>query len=355
MNQINSSLLSEPTVQRPAKSMTKTQVLRIALDLVILGGISLPILILKLAVSPYERGFYCDDESIRYPFKESTVSTTQLNLVAFPVPLLFIIVVEWFRITRYEPRRYGKATRLPLKLFSWNVHPLVVRLYFFIGYFLCGAAASQLFTDIGKYMIGRLRPHFLDVCKPNVGYTTCSGHIYIAEFTCDASDIHRLKDARLSFPSGHSSLSAYAMLFAAIYLQSRLSWRVGSRLVKPLIQYLLLCITFAIALSRVSDFKHHWSDVLTGLVIGSAIAVLLTVYVMKIFQLEGKCFPYCSHDHLAAKETVNMNELQQPLISRHCCYGAATRSGQPCDYACTEVRHGESSSSVQHDKIGYDG
>lgn len=48
-----------------------------------------------------------------------------------------------------------------------------------------GAAATTLTTDIAKYTIGRLRPHFFDVCKPS---TNCSlpenQHRYIEEFWC---------------------------------------------------------------------------------------------------------------------------------------------------------------------------
>ncbi|CDW53763.1 PAP2 domain containing protein [Trichuris trichiura] len=218
--------------------------------------------------------FYCDDVSIRYPYKESTVSGAHLVLIAFPIPLIIITAVEWFRVTYYEKRRFNETTARA-RLSSENAFALLVRLYFFFGYFLCGAAANELSTDLGKFIVGRLRPSFLDVCRPNVAYTTCSDHLYISDFTCTSSDLRRIKDARLSFPSGHSSWSAYAMLFTVIYLQARLSWRVGSELVKPFIQFLLLCIAFAVALSRVSDFKHHWSDVLAGLFLGSLIAILL--------------------------------------------------------------------------------
>ena len=36
-----------------------------------------------------------------------------------------------------------------------------------VGY-LFGVAISQLLTDICKYNVGRLRPHFLDLCQPNI-------------------------------------------------------------------------------------------------------------------------------------------------------------------------------------------
>lgn len=40
--------------------------------------------------SPYERGFFCGDESIRYPFKESTVSSFFLHLVGLGLPTLVV-------------------------------------------------------------------------------------------------------------------------------------------------------------------------------------------------------------------------------------------------------------------------
>ena len=41
-----------------------------------------------------------------------------------------------------------------------------------IGY-MFGTCASYSFTIIAKFTIGRLRPHFLDVCNPNFqGYRT---------------------------------------------------------------------------------------------------------------------------------------------------------------------------------------
>ena len=57
-------------------------------------------------------------------------------------------------------------------------------LYKAIGTFLFGAAMSQSLTDIAKYSIGRLRPHFLDVCKPDWNRINCSTGAYIEDFTC---------------------------------------------------------------------------------------------------------------------------------------------------------------------------
>lgn len=60
----------------------------------------------------------------------------------------------------------------------------VARVYKAVGTFLFGAAMSQSLTDIAKYSIGRLRPHFLDVCKPDWKSINCSSGAYIEDFTC---------------------------------------------------------------------------------------------------------------------------------------------------------------------------
>lgn len=55
------------------------------------------------------------------------------------------------------------------------------------------------------------------------------------------------------------------------YLQSRFTWR-GARLLRPLVQFTLLMMAFYTGLSRVSDHKHHPTDVLAGFVQGALVA-----------------------------------------------------------------------------------
>lgn len=87
-----------------------------------------------------------------------------------------------------------------------------------ILWFLFGAACSQLTTDIGKYTIGRLRPHFLDICQPNITCDESNKTKYIEDFTCIGDKPKKFTDSRLSFPSGHSSLSFYCMIYLAVSL-----------------------------------------------------------------------------------------------------------------------------------------
>ena len=60
-----------------------------------------------------------------------------------------------------------------------------------IGY-LFGAAASVSLVGIAKFTIGRLRPHFLDVCKPDFDQIECGTFQrpnYITEYTCLGNEV----------------------------------------------------------------------------------------------------------------------------------------------------------------------
>lgn len=48
-----------------------------------------------------------------------------------------------------------------------------------------------------------------------------------------------------------------------------------ARLLRPTAQFGLIAASIYVGLSRVSDYKHHWSDVLTGLIQGALVAILI--------------------------------------------------------------------------------
>lgn len=56
-----------------------------------------------------------------------------------------------------------------------------------MGVFIFGCAVSQSFTDIAKVSVGRMRPHFLEVCKPDFSTFNCSDG-YITKYTCNGKD-----------------------------------------------------------------------------------------------------------------------------------------------------------------------
>lgn len=61
---------------------------------------------------------------------------------------------------------------------------------------------------------------------------------------------------------------------AQLYVQARLVGK-WARLLRPTIQFFLIAFAIYVGYTRVSDYKHHWSDVLVGLLQGALIAVLI--------------------------------------------------------------------------------
>lgn len=74
---------------------------------------------------------------------------------------------------------------------------------------------------------------------------------------------------------------------AQLYVQARMQGK-WTRLVRPTIQFFLVGFSLYVGYTRVSDYKHHWSDVLVGLLQGALIAVL-TVGVMAVLYFQSAC------------------------------------------------------------------
>ncbi|XP_054277843.1 putative phosphatidate phosphatase isoform X2 [Macrosteles quadrilineatus] len=249
---------------------------KVIIDVICLACVGFPLLFFYLFGSPYQRGLFCNDESIRYPFKDSTVTSFMLYFIGLVLPICLFLVVEWIHYRSGESHANRKVT-----FNGRNVHPWVWRCYCVIGVFGFGAACSQLLTDIAKYTIGRLRPHFWSVCQPSID---CSlpqyQNTYIIDFTCKGDNARLIREGRLSFLSGHSSFSAYTMVFLVLYLQCRVYWR-GSHLIRHFAQFICISMAWFTALSRVSDYKHHWSDVLAGSLLGTTVAIVVTVFIAR--------------------------------------------------------------------------
>lgn len=72
-------------------------------------------------------------------------------------------------------------------------------------------------VNIAKYTIGRHRPHFMDVCRPNKGYENCANdHKYITDFNCTTGNDYLIQESKLSFYSGHSAFSFYAAWYTTV-------------------------------------------------------------------------------------------------------------------------------------------
>lgn len=260
---------------------------QLVIDVLCLAIVWLPVLLLDLLGKPFERGFYCDDTSIRYPYKDSTVTSTLLYSYSLGLPITMMITVEIFRWRHnLKSEKLSRQNVTPTISISSSIHipSVIAEIIHLIAIFLFGAACSQMATDFGKYTIGRLRPHFIAMCQPENLSELCplgGPPVYITDFKCTGTNEQRIQDSRLSFPSGHTSFSSYSMLYLALYVQRRMNWS-GSKLFRPTIQITALMLTWYTGLSRITDYKHHWSDVLAGFFIGCTAASLTVVLLLYI-------------------------------------------------------------------------
>ncbi|CAG2242032.1 gip [Mytilus edulis] len=206
-------------------------IVRCFIDFICLFIVAIPILIIKIHATPFSRGFYCDDESLMHPHKPDTVPTWVVCFIGMCVPIITIIITEGIHLSVFK-RDCSSALKNK---------PYIKTLYRGISAFLFGCAVTQLTTDIAKYSLGRLRPHYLSLCKPAI-LSNCSTKTgYIETHDCTSTDTDALQEARLSFPSGHTSFAFFCMLYLVVYLQIKFKWR-KCWLVRPFLQGAILGI-----------------------------------------------------------------------------------------------------------------
>uniref|UniRef100_A0A0M3J775 AcidPPc domain-containing protein n=1 Tax=Anisakis simplex TaxID=6269 RepID=A0A0M3J775_ANISI len=93
----------------------------------------------------------------------------------------------------------------------------------------------------------------------------------------------RVRNARLSFYSGHASTAMNVAVFCVMYLQARLPRRIYGISLLPLFQTMLIGGALLVGYSRVSDNMHHPTDVMVGFAAGLMVALVsaksILVYV----------------------------------------------------------------------------
>lgn len=116
-------------------------------------------ILIFLLIHPFKRGFYCNDESIKYPYKGDTVPLWLAGVYGSLGAILIVLLTEKY-----------KAHRCRLK---GNESSCFLNVVQGILFYSMGAMSTMIITEVGKITIGRLRPHFLTVCEPKWNLITC--------------------------------------------------------------------------------------------------------------------------------------------------------------------------------------
>lgn len=77
------------------------------------------------------------------------------------------------------------------------------------------------------------------------------------------------------------------MTFTVLYIEARIHFP-QSKFLKFFLQLVVAQLGILCSLSRVSDYKHHWSDALAGLLLGILVAVLIFDRVVQMLRKDTK-------------------------------------------------------------------
>ncbi|KAB7495054.1 Phospholipid phosphatase 1 [Armadillidium nasatum] len=230
----------------------------ICTDVVLLLIVLAPVLILYIVGSPLQRGFFCNDVTIRYPYIPSVLPGVIVVVLFIIAPIFVVLLIEYLHV-----RKCSASFRRKDKIKKW-----LLSFFKFLKVFLFGLGLSLMTVVIFKFTLGRLRPHFIDVCNPDWSQSNCSSapEQYVEEDICNPEsdeDDNLIRNARLSFMSSRASTSAYSMFFIIFYLQYRLIVQSYS-LLRPFLQYLFFALAIYVSISSIASNDNHWSDVFAG-------------------------------------------------------------------------------------------
>ena len=251
-----SLLLSIPTQPSPSPSTTRhpfvqwtaSQLRETAICLVIaIAGFYLPKLLFfpteeQINSRPLPYTTLASSGEILMDFRYShdvvyppTVGSSFLVFTGIWVPLILILTIEFIR----------------------KQHPAAI-----LNSLFTAIGLAETLTTTLKFWVRRPRPNYFALCEFSVDTKQCT------------APFHKVVEAQLSFPSGHTSLSFCSMTVLVLWLY-QMNKSSGNNKWKLFLSALIPWgwATFC-GVSRIVDYWHHPSDVLAGCLLGSACATL---------------------------------------------------------------------------------
>ncbi|DBA04618.1 TPA: LOW QUALITY PROTEIN: hypothetical protein N0F65_012201 [Lagenidium giganteum] len=265
--------------------------------------------------------FWALDPTINQKRLKEQVPMMALVLFGTGIPILANLIVN------YVLPRYKKARVVP-----HDTRDFLLSL-------LKSVSLAQLLTQFIKNMTGRFRPCFYDMCgwQRDVVWDGVTNLCTVPKWE---------KEARKSFPSGHSSFAWSTLFFLTLYLlgrsklaaenRSECIYRGGRKTFKLFICFAPTLVAAWVAITRSIDNWHHYSDILAGSIIGAFAAGL------------GYCYNYGSIFHWESAGIPFEEFHTQRRRKRHDSEGdmeSACDSGARSNVGPTEV---EASSSTNY-------
>lgn len=186
-----------------------------------------------------------------YPYRPQIIPSWLDSILAILIPLFVFSLIQ-IRIRNF-----------------WDFNNVIIG-------FIYALLTSAAFQVMIKWLIGGLRPHFYDVCRPDPGLVRGVGYrqyMYTSE-VCTGGQGRPLWDAMQSFPSGHSTTTSAAGVYLFLYLNAKL--KVFANYHPSMWKLILLyspILGVALVLGSLTiDASHNWYDILAGSIIGTVFA-----------------------------------------------------------------------------------
>jgi len=226
--------------------------------------VTLPLNIIK----PFERQFRLDDDTISHPYKDDTFSIPILMFCTVGLPVILMVCYH----------AYARDLK-------YSFHQSIMG-------FCVSVALTMFVTSLIKVSVGRYRPDFISRCKVNVtkveeiydSYKISSEinfgprNLYNTSI-CTNPDTGVINEGRKSFPSGHSAFSFSTLAYLSLFLAGKIHLYDGNYIFWKLLLVLVPnLIALYIALTRISDYRHHWQDIVVGSLIGILFSILSYFY-----------------------------------------------------------------------------
>ena len=137
----------------------------------------LVVLLEKEAIPVHRQGFFCNDNSIKFPYqKEETVPGKWMFGINYGLSIILYLIGEtcFYRQSPHNENQ-NEEVSTPRKS-NCQLLKRISKLIFSLTWCM---AATLMITSVIKSTVGSLRPHFMDVCTPNVDCTQYSKDIYV--------------------------------------------------------------------------------------------------------------------------------------------------------------------------------
>lgn len=216
--------------------------------------------------------------SKKFRLNDTSISKTYVEneIVGGGECILLSLIASIFVISWYCTFGWKHVKRLTQEWTSGRPEYISKRIHFaHVSFLALGLTVclNGMLTNIFKLMIGNLRPDFISRCVPKSSALEAPDKYYTLAI-CEQSDLRLLFEGLKSTPSGHSSFITSGLGFAFIWQCKYVSTHFYAHLWCPIVIVLVM-------ISRITDHRHHWYDVLSGCALGISIIYGVTKWISR--------------------------------------------------------------------------